>query len=300
MSAVLEMLRIRLRLAKDGQQVDRSQDDLEREKDDLRQGNIADVIALPSHALLCTCNSCGVNYAEVMDPADPDEPDGRYCRVCKGKRDKNRDNNKELREARKVPLSVETLWGRVIHSLGKSYLPPTSPLPQRPEDFNVFRQFTHGKDYLGLIYADANNMGKIFAGLTTLQAVKETATQVDKAVFDAMADAVRIHLQVQGDKFPFDILLIGGDDIVIVTPADKAMQVARTLAESLMSIRTKSTPSPSASCSRRSSIPSVSRACWSKRRSRLRRSLALRAIGIGAAIKSSRALILWCSQAIPA
>jgi len=74
-------------------------------------------------------------------------------------------------------------------------------------------------------------MGKIFAGLTTLQAVKETATQVDKAVFDAMADAVRIHLQVQGDKFPFDILLIGGDDIVIVTPADKAMQVARTLAE---------------------------------------------------------------------
>jgi len=151
MSAVLEMLRIRLRLAKDGQQVDRSQDDLEREKDDLRQGNIADVIALPSHALLCTCNSCGVNYAEVMDPADPDEPDGRYCRVCKGKRDKNRDNNKELREARKVPLSVETLWGRVIHSLGKSYLPPTSPLPQRPEDFNVFRQFTHGKDYLGLI-----------------------------------------------------------------------------------------------------------------------------------------------------
>ena len=44
-------------------------------------------------------------------------------------------------------------------------------------------------------------------------------------------DAIRAHLPVQGDKFPFDILLIGGDDIVMVTPADKALQVAHTLAE---------------------------------------------------------------------
>jgi hypothetical protein len=211
MADVLDMLRFRLRLAKDGQRVD-------------------SMNALPSHALLCTCNSCGVNYAEEIDPTDPDEPDGRYCRVCKGKRDKNRDNNRELREARKIPLSDETLWGRVIHSLGESYLPSTSSLPERPEDFNAFRQFTRGKDYLGLIYADANNMGRIFAGLTTLQEVSDTATQVDRAVFDALAEAVRMYLPVQVGKFPFDILLIGGDDIVIVTPADKALQVARTLA----------------------------------------------------------------------
>lgn len=235
MSAVLEMLRARLRLAKDGQQADRSQDDP-------RQENAADVITLPSHPLLCTCNSCGVNYAEeiLKDPDDTDEPEDRYCRVCAKKRNEDQAVKRRIpgliRAAQEQQVSNKTLWGRILQTL---IIKDTSNLSryalpawtERPKDFNVFREFTHGKDYLGLIYADANNMGKVFADLATLQAVQDTATQVDNAVFDAMADAMRMHLPVQGDKFPFDILLIGGDDIVIVTPADKALQVARTLAE---------------------------------------------------------------------
>jgi CRISPR-associated protein Cmr2 len=137
----------------------------------------------------------------------------------------------ELRDTRNPHLSVKTLWGRILQSLGENYLPPKSPLPQRPKDFNVFREFTHGKEYLGLIYADANNMGKALENLETLQEVKEFAEKIDNAVFEAMGHAIRIHLPIQGDTFPFDILLVGGDDIAMVTPADKAIQVAHTLAE---------------------------------------------------------------------
>ncbi len=235
MSAVLELLRIRLRLAKDGQQVIRS-------KDDSQQENVADIIALPSHSLLCTCNSCGMNYAEkiLKDPSDLDEPEGRYCRVCEMKRKENESVTWSIqdliRTAQKQLVSNQTLWGRILQVLsikdatGQSlYALPAGT--ERPKDFNVFREFAHGKEYLGLIYADANGMGKVFSSMDTLQAVQDSATQVDEAVFDAMGDAVRMHLPVQGGKFPFDILLIGGDDIVIVTPADKALQVARTLAE---------------------------------------------------------------------
>jgi hypothetical protein len=225
MAEVLKLLRLRLRLAKDNLQMHMSPGDGVQEDDVLAH------IALPSHALLCTCESCGVAYAQDTwkDPDDPEDEEGRYCRVCIGKRKEDKDVKDKLRNARKTPLSVEMLWGRIIQSLGESYLPPT--LPQRPKDFNDFREFTPGKEYLGLIYADANSMGKALEKLETLQEVKDFAEGIDNAVFEAMGHAIRTHLPAQGDTFPFDILLVGGDDIVIVTPANKAIQVAHTLAE---------------------------------------------------------------------
>ncbi|MFL5663657.1 MAG: Cas10/Cmr2 second palm domain-containing protein [Ktedonobacteraceae bacterium] len=227
MADVLKLLRIRLRLAKDSLQMDTSSED------GLQQNDVLTHIPLPSHALLCTCESCGVAYAQATwkDSDDPEDEEGRYCRVCIGKRQEDRDVKNELRDTRKTSWSDQTLWGRILQSLGESYLSPPSPLPQRPKDFNVFREFTRGKEYLGLIYADANSMGKALEKLETLQEVKEFAERIDNAVFEAMGHAIRTHLPLQGDTFPFDILLVGGDDIVMVTPADKAIQVAYTLAE---------------------------------------------------------------------
>jgi hypothetical protein len=226
MADVRKLLHLRLRLAKDNLQMKMSPEDSAQQDDVLAR------IALPSHALLCTCESCGVAYAQDLwrDSDDPDD-EGRYCRVCIGKREEDREVKKRLRNARKTSLLAKTLWGHILESLGDSYLPPTSPVPQRPKDFNVFREFTHGKEYLGLIYADANSMGRAFDNLETLQEVQDLAERIDSAVFAAMGNAIGRHLPVQGDTFPFDILLVGGDDIVIVTPADKAIQVAHTLAE---------------------------------------------------------------------
>jgi len=226
MADVLNLLRLRLRLAKDSLQMKMPLEDGAQRDDQLAH------VALPSHALLCTCESCGVAYTQDLW-RDSDEPDdeGRYCRVCIGKREEDREVKKRLRNARKTSLLAKTLWGHILESLGESYLPPTLPVPERPKDFNVFREFTHGKEYLGLIYADANSMGKAFDNLETLQEVKDLAERVDNAVFEAMGHAIRTHVPVQGNTFPFDILLVGGDDIVIVTPADKAIQVAYALAE---------------------------------------------------------------------
>jgi hypothetical protein len=226
MADVLKLLRLRLRLAKDSLQMKMSPEDGAQRDDQLAY------VALPSHALLCTCESCGVAYAQDLwrDSDDPDD-EGRYCRVCIGKHEEDREVKKRLRNARKTSLLAKTLWGHILESLGESYLPPTSPVPERPKDFNVFREFTHGKEYLGLIYADANSMGRALDNLKTLQEVKDLAERIDNAVFAAMGHAIRTHLPVQGDTFPFDILLVGGDDIVLVTPADKAIQVAYTLAE---------------------------------------------------------------------
>jgi CRISPR/Cas system-associated protein Cas10 (large subunit of type III CRISPR-Cas system) len=78
-------------------------------------------------------------------------------------------------------------------------------------------------------------MGKKFEELSTLREVKDFAKKIDEAVYWAMCKVISDRLPVKelGKSwvFPFDILLIGGDDIVLVTPAAQAMPVAYALAE---------------------------------------------------------------------
>ncbi len=218
MQDVLKLLRMRLRLAKDSP-------------------HYVDVsVAQPSHALLCTCVSCGVNYVQDVwkDPYDAEEEAGLYCRICIAKHAEDKEVKEKLpgliRAIQNHSIEANTLWARILRSLRKYDYDLTS-IPDRPKDFNVFRSFTHGKEYLGLIYADANSMGRALEKLPTLQKVEEFADMVDGAVFDAMAIAIKTYLPVQKGLFPFDILMVGGDDIAMVVPADKAMQVAHTLAE---------------------------------------------------------------------
>jgi len=222
MEQVLQLLRVRLRLAKDSQQMGASH-----------------YISLPTHALLCICKSCGMAYAEDILP-DPDEPDSRYCRICKGKRDEDENVRKttfgKIRAAQSPSRSNEDehkeqkLWDRILRTLSKQGYDLSGKI-DRPSDFQAFRDLTNGKGYLGLIYADANSMGKAIEAQKTLAAVEQFAQRIDDAVFTAMGEAIKEHLPVQKDMLPFDVLLVGGDDIVMVTSADKALTVARTLAE---------------------------------------------------------------------
>lgn len=204
--------------------------------------NHGEPIASPSHPFLATCSSCGVVYAEetLPDPSDSENPNDLYCRVCAGKR---REDHKikdtiptfihNILAGRQTPkdwLSNAPLWERMLTVLNeRKYI--LSDNLERPKDLNVLATLAQGKEYVGLIYADANGMGKAREQIKSLQQLKTFAETVDNAVFEAVGQAIAEHLPVQGNLFPFDILLIGGDDILIVVPAVKALQVARTLAD---------------------------------------------------------------------
>lgn len=213
----LNLLSYRLQTAKDGSLIGK------------RANNAPEYIALATHPLLCTCDSCGMTYAEYL-MADNDNPEGRYCRICKAKRDEDKMVRDRLRKAKEEPLPKDTLWGRILTELkAVGYNLPDHP--RRPEDFDTFRRLTRGKEYLGLIYADANGMGKALTLQTTLGKRKSFAERVDNAVYHAMAKAIQRYLSPRNSLLPFDILLVGGDDIVLVTPADKALQVASALVD---------------------------------------------------------------------
>src|SRR5262249_9664827 len=84
-----------------------------------------------------------------------------------------------------------------------------------------------------------------------LQEYEAFANEVDQAIHIAMSRSIKEHLPVklitskENTKllslYPFDILLLGGDDIVMVTDASKAMDVAYTIAREFHTITQKST-----------------------------------------------------------
>jgi hypothetical protein len=217
-------------------------------------------LALVTHPFLRLCDACGIEYADAdserqhiprdSDEIDPDEKDARYCTSCQRKRIRDSAVKTLVKTlVKKVGAETEIspdeyLWHRIIPQLClmKYDIPPQT---ERPSDFNVFRDFKGAKEYLGLIYADANNMGRHLERADSLLLRKKMAHKVDDALYTAVCTAIVQHLKIadhmksksewgrEHDQpvFPFDILLLGGDDICMVVPASVAMDVALTIAE---------------------------------------------------------------------
>ena len=236
------------------------------------KGSPSDCVVLPSHPLMSLCDACGIRYAEVKGSGENEPEDQYYCHSCHEKQEEDSLIKKGLegellqlslgkKKQEKKDILNQGLWERILFYLqevdynffpfGKQFL------PERPSDFNVFRPITEAKEYIGLIYADANNMGAKVTQLKKLGVYEAFAEGVDRAIHQAMSQAIKKHLPIvqvsAGDKvsedaaqdnqkgtlFPFDIFLVGGDDIVILTDAAKAMEVALTIGQEFRMIMKK-------------------------------------------------------------
>ncbi len=115
------------------------------------------------------------------------------------------------------------LWRR----LSQMGLPPG----QQPEDFNELGKLSKPQGYIGLIYADGNGIGQEIEQLTALADIRRFAQTVDAAIHQATGDAIRSHLLPVNSNLPYELLLLGGDDLVMVTRAQSAIDVAIKLVE---------------------------------------------------------------------
>ena len=179
-----------------------------------------------SHSLLKDCESCGVEYAVKCD-----KNNDALCPSCCIKRKMNliiKDDIEELSQhPEKLSETHSNLWHRMLFSL-KEKLPLDSP-----EDFDQLGKLSTPKGYMGLIYADGNDMGKILEKINSLQELKTFSNVIDNAIYEAVQEAIRQHLLPETGQhiLPFDILLLGGDDLVMVMTAQKAIETAITIAE---------------------------------------------------------------------
>ena len=184
---------------------------------------------LLTHPFLRTCDSCGEQYAS-QSVTEPE----LLCRSCENKREKNKEIQADIEgvtTGEAEEYLEHKLWHRVLLDLAREGYPMTGK--SRPEDFNDLGDMSEPKNYMGLIYADGDSMGKVLESLNNLNEVKNFSEVVDNAIYQAVHEAVLEYLK-PGDSdayFPFDILMLGGDDLVMVTTAHKVVEVSMKITE---------------------------------------------------------------------
>lgn len=105
-----------------------------------------------------------------------------------------------------------------------------------------------GQGFVAYIYADGNNMGGYIQGLRTPQEYQQFSQDISEATEQAVYIALAKHLTVrqiqnlQSDPgedenrnskwiHPFEIVTIGGDDVFLIVPADKALAIAQSIGD---------------------------------------------------------------------
>jgi CRISPR-associated protein Cmr2 len=97
--------------------------------------------------------------------------------------------------------------------------------------------------HIGFIYLDGDGLGQVLETLPTAPAYHTFSAAVEATARDAVFQSLRLlrPATVEGDPetragqrvtiHPFEILTIGGDDIMLITPADCALSIASAIAQ---------------------------------------------------------------------
>lgn len=101
-----------------------------------------------------------------------------------------------------------------------------------PQDFGAIGTTARPSGYLGFIYADGNGMGALLEEPKSFLAFRKFANGLDNIVHEITHEALctRFKEPPQGPA-PFEILLMGGDDLMLVVAADAALDIALHIVE---------------------------------------------------------------------
>lgn len=114
-------------------------------------------------------------------------------------------------------------------------------------------------NFIAYIYADGNNMGGYIQKIRTPEEYKQFSKDISQATEYAVYLALAKHLhphklknideresRLKNGNFihPFEIITVGGDDIFVVVPANKALEIAKVIGDEFEKILTGETLLP--------------------------------------------------------
>lgn len=174
---------------------------------------------LISSPYLSWCENCGLRPAIRREPVEGGT--SLLCQTCLAKR---------YTRIKEGNLFFDEIEAELQKIHGKPHL-----LPNGPEDFNEIGKKSHPRGYSGLIVADGNNMGEKFAQCQTPQEYdalsKKITNTTNLALREAIIAAFGLEDAAKLDKYtteylPLQVLVNGGDDLVVLTTADTALPIA--------------------------------------------------------------------------
>ena len=123
---------------------------------------------------------------------------------------------------------------------------------QNPEEVTEARNVEEignaSNDFISFIYADGNNMGGYIQTIRTPEEYQQFSEDIFEATEQSVYYALSQHLkphqlnnlkkeesqtQKRNKKLvhPFEIITIGGDDVLLIVPANKALEIAKSIGE---------------------------------------------------------------------
>ena len=151
------------------------------------------------------CESCNMYPAQEFDGAE----NTWLCGSCYVKR-------KETGTKRRG------FWDRFIANAEPSKYDGVKRL-------NTLDQMSQADNYMGYIYCDGNNMGKLVDSLSTPQEFSLFAHETDSLIERVAMQAIDKFVKPVGPDndqvMPFEVFLMGGDDLIMAVPAVVALEI---------------------------------------------------------------------------
>jgi len=162
----------------------------------------------PLHnGLLRECGSCSAPASEIYRHADDDLI---VCSVCRKKSEYTKMNRDH--------------WSEFNQYLNKNGFPTA----ERPRDLESIGEKSAKQGYLALVYADGNSIGKLVKSINTPERFTFFSKTVDESIREACHEALQKKCLDSGGTA--DILLLGGDDLLVCLTADTAFPFACAVA----------------------------------------------------------------------
>ncbi len=182
------------------------------------------------------CESCNLRPASIAVKM-PDDETRHLCMVCQ----KKQENRRQVK-SRWVEKFVNFLMKNPV--LAKHYNPAALPDTQIEvaQDIGDIAVASSHKGFVGFIYADGNSVGKHMEGQRSIGEYREASTRIfqatENAVYQALAENLQIarinharQRETEIDIHPFEIITIGGDDVLLLVPGDSALPIAARICQ---------------------------------------------------------------------
>ena len=180
------------------------------------------------------CASCQMRPASRFVEVRGDREE--VCSVCARKLE-----DRWAQKSRWTDEFKEFLDGTEKDELRRRYYRELAPREvDYVQDFGEIGQACRLGDYIGFIYADGNDVGAFMEGQASPREYKENSQAIAQATTQAVYQALAENLHpceverrtLKGRKTgdvtidPFEILTIGGDDVLLIVPGDVAIPIA--------------------------------------------------------------------------
>ena len=194
---------------------------------------------LPVAPYMHFCDACAQLPASHHDA----ERDELICRACKIKRLSAGETRREL-WAKLIDVTLEKSrptdapqeWGGLLETtIGDM----THEKHCTPQDFDAIGNCAKRQGYMALIYADGNRMGQVLDQLSTVEEYNRFARLVDDLLLRVTYRELAKQLEERPNQPFFEVLMAGGDDLMLVTTPDVAFALAIEIARGFEQYSTK-------------------------------------------------------------